>query len=167
MSGLPICARKECEGVERRKARTTFPSRRLAAAGRALCAFGRVAFRRSTVVSLQGGTPQLSLRPELPGTWRWRPLAASACPSPASSSQTGHSASRSVPEASREQGYEPRPQAPPLPHVQRASAERPSLGRVVIGLYAGRNGVKGEKMPDNLNTGDEVCNNYSKPWLEV
>ena len=32
------------------------------------------------------------------------------------------------PEASRVRGYEPRPQAPPLPHVQRASAERPSLG---------------------------------------
>ena len=39
-----------------------------------------------------------------------------------------------LPEASRVRGYEPRPQAPPLPHVQRASAERPSLGEG-NGLY--------------------------------
>jgi hypothetical protein len=39
-----------------------------------------------------------------------------------------HSEAGRLPEASRARGYEPRPQAPPLPHVQRASAERPSLG---------------------------------------
>jgi hypothetical protein len=39
-----------------------------------------------------------------------------------------HSAGGRLAGASRARGYEPRPQAPHLPHVQRASAERPSLG---------------------------------------
>ncbi len=60
-----------------------------------------------------------SHRPRVRASWD----EARANPSPASSSRRGHNAPRSVSRASRERGYEPRPQAPHQPAVSRRSFE--------------------------------------------
>ena len=62
----------------------------------------------------------------LPGTGRLPPPLLTRRVQPLKAA--GRNAGGRLAGASRVRGYEPRPQAPPLPHVQRASAERPSLG---------------------------------------
>ena len=97
--------------------------------GRAL-AIGRVAFRRSTCGDFCPRRPCFlagSLE-SLAGLSTWAAPATLRVPRIQPLKAARHSAGGRLAGASRVRGYEPRPQAPPLPHVQRASAERPSLG---------------------------------------
>jgi hypothetical protein len=132
----PSCPfpRRHAEGMERRVAPHLGPH----LFGASVLGEGRCAPRRSTQTSLR--RPGLFAAISVPGTGtsgRAREPPGSLHPGAFATLhvrrvQPLKAAPRSwggrLPGASRRQGYEPRPQAPPLPHVQRASAERPSLG---------------------------------------
>ena len=130
----------QTRGAERRQTRRfARPPERLRGRPRRLA-------RRLLSVATERRLPALRLRlapPAWPETQapgpRFLGRGKAASPSPASSSRRGRSAPRSVPRASRERGYEPRPQAPPPTPPSFASHENAprwmggEYGYIVIG----------------------------------